>query len=318
MSNSISHGAGKSRVIEGLKVPPFNTTLMGVIRGVADHLGVAASDATLYGASGHAFMINIHAELCPSGPYCWKREPFVRLLRNLGIEMTDLGFFSVQATAAERERIEAFLRDRIDRGIATSLLNFENQLITGYDATGFFTTQPWPPHTDFPPGRLEFGSWKEFGDAFHTNFYTFGRIEAADPKATVLESLLLAADIHSHPENHTDEPYATGRKAYMTWIQAVRKGHGSSHGNWWNATVWGECRSMAAGYLREIAAEYPAGADVASAMAADYEAIAERLVKISDRQMDPDAKIALLTETAELEVGCAPKIDALVRAMQGS
>ena len=50
---------------------PHNTTLMGVLRGVVDYCGLDISDATLYGSSGHAFVINIHAELCPSGPYCW-------------------------------------------------------------------------------------------------------------------------------------------------------------------------------------------------------------------------------------------------------
>ena len=48
----------------------------------------------------------------------------------------------------------------MDEDSPCSLLNMENQLITGYDDTGFDTAQPWCPHNkDFPPRRLSSGTW---------------------------------------------------------------------------------------------------------------------------------------------------------------
>ena len=132
-------------VIEELCVPGFNTTLMGVVRGVASYYGLRASDAVLYGGSGHAFVINIHKELCPSGPYCWDPARFVGLLRNLGLERTDHGFFGAGSSPSARAAVEEVLRGELDRGMPCALLNMEDQLITGYDDTGFLTTQPWAP-----------------------------------------------------------------------------------------------------------------------------------------------------------------------------
>ena len=60
------------KTIPNLKMYPFETTLMGVLKGVADYFDIAVSDAWLFGGSGHAFLINIHEQLCPSGPYVWK------------------------------------------------------------------------------------------------------------------------------------------------------------------------------------------------------------------------------------------------------
>jgi len=75
----------------------FNTTLMGVVKAVSDFYSLSHSTPTVYGASGHAFMMNIHEVLCPSGPYCFNRKPLFALLMNLGIRTTDLGGTGVRA-----------------------------------------------------------------------------------------------------------------------------------------------------------------------------------------------------------------------------
>ena len=65
--------------------------------------------------------------------------------------MTDLGFFSPASTDKDRAAVEQKLRDALDNGVPCSLINLENQLITGYDATGFDTAQPWPKNIKYPP-----------------------------------------------------------------------------------------------------------------------------------------------------------------------
>ena len=121
--------AGEGAKLENLKQPPLNTTMMGVLKGVSDYHGLNLSTPMIYGLSGHAFLINIHVELCPSGPYCWKREEAEPLIKNMGLKMTDLGFFGTNATKEARADVERKLREALDKGIPCSLLNRENQII---------------------------------------------------------------------------------------------------------------------------------------------------------------------------------------------
>lgn len=301
--------------IDSLKMPPFNTTLMGVLRGVLDHYGIGASDAMLYGGSGHAFLMNIHEQLCPSGPYCWKYDGFVGLLRNLGVEMTDLGSFSTGSTAAERAAVEGRIKDLLAQGVPCSLLNLENQLITGFDDTGFHSFQPWAPRMDFPPGRLTFGTWVELGGEVHLTFFSFRKIEPAGERDTIEKSLRFAIDLHRTPARYTDKPYAVGAEAYTAWIGAVRKGCGASHGNWWNGTVWAECRGRASEYFAEIAASHPEVATDARVLADEFKAIAEALGRVSDRNLDPREKIALLEGAGSRETASLARIEAIAAAL---
>ena len=93
-------------ILENLSVPPFQSTLMGVIKGVCDYYGYKLSDAMICGGSGQAFLMNIHEQLCPSGPYCWNHTPFYALLKNLGIQMTDFGLITEDSTLEERTLLE--------------------------------------------------------------------------------------------------------------------------------------------------------------------------------------------------------------------
>ncbi len=297
-----------------LTMPPFHTTLMGVLRGVLDHFGLGASDAMLFGGSGHAFLMNVHEQLCPSGPYCWKYDGFLALLRNLGVEMTDLGFFGGESTAAERAAIEGRIRDFLEHGVPCSLLNLENQLITGFDGTGFLTCQPWPG-MDFPPGRLSFGTWAELGKDVPVRFFSFRKIEPSGKRDTIEKSLRFALDLHRHPSRYTDKPYAVGAEAYAAWIGAVEKGFGASHGNWWNGTVWAECRGMASAYFAEIADSHPEAASDARALAAGYAAIAEALARAADKTLEPRAKIDLLRAAGSRESAGLAKIEAVAAAL---
>ncbi|MCL5270040.1 MAG: hypothetical protein M1457_05710 [bacterium] len=300
--------------LENLAMAPFNTTLMGTLKGAADYYDLGIDAPMLYGGSGHAFLINIHKELCPSGPYCWNLGAMTPLLENLGLRMTDLGFFSVQSPPTEREAVEAEVRRALDAGIVCSLLNMENQLITGYDAEGFHAAQPWPKH-DFPPARLSFGSWKELGQEIHINFYTIEKCPPADPKATILASLNYAVDLFARPEKHTSADYGIGPRAYDNWIAAVPK-CGASHGNWWNATVWSECRRMASEYFGEIGRRHPAVARPAADLSAAYTAIADHLAAASNKEMDAGQKINLLESAKVRETEAIDKIAALTAQLR--
>lgn len=301
--------------IENLRVPCFNATLMGVLKGVADYYRLPLSDAMLYGGSGHAFVMNIHDTLCPSGPYCWNHEPFYKLVNHLGIEMQDKGFFHSQSAPEERKRIEAHIRENLDAGVPCSLVNMEHQLIIGFDDTGFVTSQPWTPKVDFPPAHLTFGTWAELGNEVHLSFFTHPSCEAAHERDTIAASLAYAVDLYRNPDRHSETPYGVGPLAYTRWIHAMKASTADAHGNWWNATVWAECRTRAADYFKEIADKYPHLAASATRLADNYSVIADALSLVGDKALDNSTKAALLEQAAETEAEVVERVDEMLIAM---
>jgi len=221
---------------------------------------------------------------------------------------------NLDATEEQRADIERKLRAALDEGIPCSLLNMESQIINGHDDTGFFTAQPWAPKSDFPPGRLTFGSWQEFGKECHVDFYTIEKTEPADRQAAILASLDFAADMWKNPSEYTTREYGVGPEAYDNWIAAVPTA-GSSHGNWWNATVWSECRRMAADYFSAVAKDHENAAALCAQLKNEYLKIAENLGKASDKAMDSDEKVELLKETKQLEKEAIGKVRKLAAAL---
>ena len=89
------------------------------------------------------------------------------------------------------------------------------------------------------------------------NFFSYERIGPASRLEVILASLEHAVHLWEHPVQHTGPGYGMGPYGCARLIDAVKAGAGDSHGNWWNATVWSECRSMAAAYVAEIADDLP-------------------------------------------------------------
>ena len=287
--------------LSDIKQPPYNASLMGVIRGVADYFGYDYSTPFLYGGSGHAFLANVHAKLCPSGPYCWNQERFLSLVSNLGIKMTDLGFFggdSLEKRGALEERIS----DSLEKGFPSAVLNLDNQLILGTDETGFLMTQPWGPN-DVTPAHLEYSTWKEFNGEIHANFYLIRKSEPIDRESIVRESLEYAIDLYKHPGRYTDEPYGVGPVAYEKWRGAIEGGHGGEHGAWWNAKVWSECRNMAAEYLSEVAGLYPSLSNRIEHLSGSFTEISNHLSAAAEKEMEAKQKIEIVRLAETLEAG---------------
>jgi len=307
-----------AKIIPNLKMYPFETTLMGVLKGVADYFDIAVSDAWLFGGSGHAFLINIHEQLCPSGPYCWNYENFFKLVKNLGISIKDLGFFSAESTPNERRKIEEVLKRSIDNRIPCSLLNMENQMISGHDDTHFIVQQPWPKvDLPFTPKTLTFQNWKELGNEIHINFFTFAKIGKADDETIIRESLSYALDMTRNPDKYRLEHYHIGLKAYDAWIRAVNDGYGASHGNWWNGTVWRECREMASRYFSEIATKCQGKiSKKATELSDQYKKLAKLLNKTKDKKLADSEKIRTLQDARKAEETCINEIEELLNTLR--
>lgn len=300
--------------LERLAQPPYETTLMGVVHGALAYHGLEPSGAGVFGGSGHAFALNIHAQLCPSSPYVWNMSRVMGLLRDLGVEMDDLGFFHGGSGEVDRRGVEAEIRAALDAGVPCALCNMDYQLVYGYDDRGFLTARPWPANPDYPPGRLTFGSWAEFGDEVHVNFFRLPRTVPSAPRDVLRGSLAWAVDAWRHPEAYAVEGYAFGPLAYERWLAAIAE-HGGTHGHWWNATVWSECRSMGAAYLADAVNTAPKSGPALTDLSATYGRIGELLGRASARALGADEKRALIAEARQLEEPAIDTIGAVLKEL---
>lgn len=306
-----------SMKIDTIKQTPFNTSLMGVIRGVFDYYDIKISNGMAYGGTGHAFMINIHDVVCPSGPYCWKYDGFIRLLQNLGLKMTDLGFFHKDHKIEERNRLEEILRTHLDNKLACSMQNMDNQIIYGYDEKGLLLIQPWGPECDVTPPTLTFGTWDEYKGEIHASYFFYRKVPPADEATIIRDSLHYALDLFRNPSRYTFDKYKIGGEAYDNWINSHEQGTAHEHGNWWNATVWGECRTMASEYFTEIAGKYPGETfTIAQGLSRQYKEIAELLKQISDKEKPGSEKIPLLKQAKEKELEAIHQIGQFLKEFE--
>jgi len=239
-----------------------------------------------------------------------------KLVMNLGISMEDLGFFSAESSPDERGRIEAVLKRSIDAGTPCSLLNMENQLISGYDDTHFIVQKPWPKvDLPFTPETLTFQTWKELGNEVHINFFNFAKIGKADDETIIKESLSYAIDMTRNPDKYRLEHYYNGLHAYDAWIKAVKDGYGASHGNWWNGTVWWECREMASKYFSEIAPKCQGRiSKKATELSNLYKKLAKLLNQARDKKLADKEKINILQEAQKTEESGINEIEELLNA----
>ncbi|HJN28111.1 MAG TPA: hypothetical protein QF604_09360 [Candidatus Latescibacteria bacterium] len=124
----------------------------------------------------------------------------------------------------------------------------------------------------------------------------------------ILASLEYTVHPWEHPVQHTGPGYGMGPYGYARLIYAVKAGAGDSHGNWWNATVWSECRSMAAAYFAEIADDLQEASTLSQDLSKRYSSIAEGLSRVSDKEMDATEKVALLETIREDELVCIGQV----------
>ncbi|MBN1231894.1 MAG: hypothetical protein JXA60_00880 [Candidatus Coatesbacteria bacterium] len=287
--------------LEMISQKPYNTSLMGVITGISSYYELPFSDEEMFGLSAHAFLVNIHDILCPSGPYVWNDEWFYELLKNTGIEATFLGFFSADNTTEERNNIEKTIREHIESNNPCYVVNMDNQIIYGYDETGLLLSQPWSDCVCTTPQKLTYATWDEFGKELHVAFFSFRKCEPKDRKLAIKESLAHAVKLLESKDDFSPPRYATGLKAYDNWISAVSNDHGASHGSWWNSVVWSECRKMAGNFLERLIKDSIGDPGIARRLSDNYRMISDIMLEVSNKEMDKEEKIRKLKEIQSME-----------------
>lgn len=298
-----------------LQQPPYDTSLMGVVKGALDYFGIRQTPAEAFALSGHAFVINVHEELCPSSPYCWNYAGFFELLANLGLAVEELGTALPSAAADEKAQLEARVCAALDEDAVCSLLHLDNQLLLEYDDNGLSMTQPWGGEVASTPARLSFGSWRECAEGPPMTFFKFSRGTPASSSKQVFAALAFAVDVWRQPRRFAMEGYGMGPDAYANWLAAIDGGFSGQHGNWWNGVVWAECRERAGDYFQALAAaDFPGPIDQEQArqLAIDYRSAAKLLVRASAKAAAANDKRGFVEQAWNLEEGCVARVEELV------
>ena len=232
------HGMKK---IEGLEFVPRATSHIGALEGCLKYLGIEVSSGWLFGSTGHAFIMNIGDDLCPSGPHCWNWSTVNRLGKNMGYK-TESVYTNADKEDCSQKQEEAWnlVRKSIDDGFPCYGWHYEFMVINGYDDDGYLLSGPM----DNVPG-----DWRKFGmDA--VGFLDICSIrpgQKADDKTTIKEALSFAV---SFIEESADLPDA-GLSGYDNWIKALESGKYSADGGAYHAAIWAECRRFAVEFLEE-------------------------------------------------------------------
>lgn len=291
-----------------LKQTKDNTTLMGCLRGAVDYYGLPYSQAMLYALTGHGFLINIHRELCPSGPYIWDHAPFYKALATLGIAAEHSPFYSGAPSLLDIKKEDRRITAALNAGEVMMMTGLEHQLIDRYDEDYLYLHLPWD--CDGIPTQVSRLNRKDWNETLRGNgFVQFTRFIPGDvpPDLSPLirDVPRRAVSCLREPDRYkSSEDYRIGLGAYELWIEAVRNDRADDHGNWWNGTVWAECRKMAAQFFREAArGDFETGwnPDDLSALSEIYDNISGRLDEAKEQRLDKGKKIIILSEALELE-----------------
>jgi hypothetical protein len=272
-----------AKKLEALRWRPRWASHAGCIKGCLDYLGINISDAWLFGATGHAFVLNISPGLCPSGPTDWDISRFLSLGRNIGylVEKVD-EYCPGQSDDLQQaqERAWELVRNAIDKDLPCygwELDIPEYFVIFGYDETGYYISGPGCDEGKGPVPRHDLGR-SEIGSVLVSSIRP---TTPADDRKTVREALSYALDLGHNRLKWTDR--AGGLKGYDRWIHTMETGTAGRFGLGYNAAVWAESRRFAVEFLKEALQRLDNDfTPFFTAALGHYETVAQELKLVSD------------------------------------
>jgi RNA polymerase sigma-70 factor (ECF subfamily) len=271
------------RRLEGLTWHPTWTSHVGCMKGCLNYLGANTSLSWVFGATGHAFILNIHEAVCASGPTALNAEMFFRLAPNAGCRISGVcAERSDPDFSAKQEAAWCYVRRCLDSN--TPCYGWELDLpefytIHGYDDVGYYFSGPLCDEGAGPKPWREVGA-SEIGCL---EMYGVHRSSPARPERTLREACAFALDHADNPRKWVFPHYSSGRRAFEAWADALEQGTASRFGNAYNAEVWAECRREAVSFLREARDELSGQAPTLLEEAIhDYDVVATKLKAVRD------------------------------------
>ncbi len=294
--------------LDGFRWEPLWVSHIGCLKGCLNYLGIPMTAAWLFGASGHAFVLNIADDICPSGPTAWKTNVILTLGSSVGYRtIVIFGFRGNGDLELAQDRAWEAARRAIDDGIPCygwELDVPEFYVINGYDEVGYY----------YQGCTVDEGAgpkpWRELGDT------GIGCVELVvvhpeqprDDATIVKNALEFAGAAAAGGKDWVLPGYTMGLAAYDTWIAGLKGRNTSGMGAAYNASVWASCRQNAVEFLKEAGERLPGKADDSFSEAIEaYTVVAENLAAVaelfpfvgaSDEQRDANSRDAERVERA--------------------
>jgi hypothetical protein len=223
-------------------------SLMGCVYGCSRYFGLGNTDTWLYGACGFSSVINIHKELCPSGPTAWKTGKSLGLLANCGLSATGIIAWDSQPDYPQKY-LEAtnIIRNAVENGRPAVVFwanKAEYYLVRGINDDGIFIS-------GFGSEEVPFKPWTKIPEWHMMEALAFEPTQKVDDAKTVRDGLKLAIDAWNGDQSLYLEGYDGGAKAFDAWIASFDNPKINGFGLAYNSQVWAETRMMAVDFFRE-------------------------------------------------------------------
>ncbi|MHA2198760.1 MAG: hypothetical protein ACXABN_02725 [Candidatus Thorarchaeota archaeon] len=245
------------KIIENLKWQPRWVSHLGCIEGCIRYLKNKITTGWLYGGTGHAFVLNIANDLCPSGPTAWRPLMLFQLAHNLGFEIKGIFSYKTQSEfPKEQEKAWNFVKTSINND--TPCYGWELEIpeyyvIKGYDDVGYYISGTG---CDDGKGPIK---WQNLGtsDIGVIEMYDVHEVPKTTSEVVVKEALEKVLHHSTNPDEWIFENYSSGILGFDRWITAVQEGTALAMGLAYNTAVWAECRKYAVEFLNESKTRLP-------------------------------------------------------------
>lgn len=271
---------------------PLWTSYIQSLKAGSGLLGLNHSTAYIFGATGHAFIINIHPELCPSGPTCFSTAGMDKLAENLGIGISPEMFCPAEEEFSQRQNeVLNKIKAALDKGlplIGWDLKVPEYYLILGYDKDRLLFLDLEGKPQSCLQSALGKGETQVGKVSFLSPLQKTG-----DATKTLKDAFTFTLEFAQAGRQWVFPGYYTGKKAYSVWMDALQKGKADPMGLAYNAQVWSECRTYAVEFLKEAKSRLKTR--LLDNLIEHYDVVAWSLQKVAKlfpmgiKEIDPDA-----------------------------
>lgn len=238
-------------ILENLNWSPKWLAWMGCVKGCLDYLKMNVSDAWLYGATGYAFLLNVHERVLSSSVGYWKKDKMNELGENIGFSTERLVGEKENPDFAENQKLAwEKVRAAIDGGLPCIAYPMsyirEDYVIFGYDETGYYYKGV---EAESGEGPLPWETLGQKDGYFHVKILR--PVEPANDAKTVKDALQFVLDFSKNTNRWIRPGYTAGPAGYDVWIKALENKTADAFGAAFIPPVWAECRSFAVEFLEE-------------------------------------------------------------------
>lgn len=250
-------------MLNELRYRNYWVTRLGALHACMEYLGKKDSAAWLYGATGHAFILNMYDDACLSGPTAWNCEMITNLAHNLGVSVQIInGWRTDRDIVQKRKAAWECVKVALDKALPCygwELGVAEFYTICGYNEYGYYYKGiGTPADDDYARPSDGYKPWEELAADSSVGWLHVGWLSegaASDDATTVLESLEFALEFSTSPSKWISQGYRANLDGYDNWLTALRSPElKDTTGLAYNGEVWAECRHFAVMYLEEAAA----------------------------------------------------------------